>query len=903
MHININGLRTKRQILTEYLADERVDIVSLNETRLTDQIVNMSVPGFDFERRDRVADHAGGGVGLLVRKGVWYKPINTDDFERAEVVAIETRINKRITAVVSIYNPPYGAIDSEVIKYFTDRYTHCIILGDFNSKHLFFGCKRTDYAGEVLFDIAEDCNLHLVNDTGEATYQRWSGIVNQHQYSEVLDFIFVTRPILAMVQKCEVKGDLTSDHLPVHLELDRGRGRLDNCPPVYRRSLKNMNWQNFEQDVIDNLQNDPSLGTPDEIDNSCDSVSAAINAAVDKNCTTVKIRPFVWRCSEKTLSLIRLKRKFRRKTQVYPDNPGYRYAYSILKNRVQKLVKEEKRQSYMQYCETLNEERGKGFWQAFHRVTGSGNRKHSSGKTLVYNNATAETEPEKADVFAQSLAKSHSTHEGPIFCNFTRRIVGACMVRKAHMFKPLSQVANESGDDHSMLENISAQEIWSVISKCKKNSSPGADCISYNILNKCPLGLHETLAQIFNRCLEIGYFPKPWKSALGVMLPKPGKDHSNPASYRPISLLSCIGKTFERVLTNRVTNDLDSKGFFNRWQRAYRKKCEGVEHIHRLVSEGRAAISKKWCTGAIFLDVEKAFDSVWHDGLRYKLSNIGLPVKMVRILSSFIRDRNISVRQGQTISNPVELKAGTPQGSVLSPLLFLIYVNDLAVDPRDQVHVSQFADDLGFWTSAKSIQYVQARLQRALTKLEDWCSMWRIKINAGKSQVILFNRRIKPTPFQLSLFGVRLDPQPQAKLLGVTLDTRLTLKAHIDSICDRATKRIRLLYKIRGTGWGADSACIMLIYKMYIRPLFEYGAVAIADCSATALARYQRLQNWALRVAFRQPRYCRIQVLHDLAKIETVSERLESLQESCLERISRSELYQEHLRLLALWNA
>ena len=150
-------------------------------------------------------------------------------------------------------------------------------------------------------------------------------------------------------------------------------------------------------------------------------------------------------------------------------------------------------------------------------------------------------------------------------------------------------------------------------------------------------------------------------------------------------------------------------------------------------------------------------------------------------MSSFITDRAISVSINNEKSDSVQLKAGTPQGSVLSPLLFLIYVNDVPVNPlNNNTKISQFADDLGIWTFGKNEKYLEIRISKALSELEAWCSKWRIKLNANKTQLIVFKKRKKTRPLKLKLFGVDLVESDEAKLLGVTLTKSPDFKRHIE---------------------------------------------------------------------------------------------------------------------------
>ena len=195
-----------------------------------------------------------------------------------------------------------------------------------------------------------------------------------------------------------------------------------------------------------------------------------------------------------------------------------------------------------------------------------------------------------------------------------------------------------------------------------------------------------------------------------------------------------------------MRRELDSNEFFNQWQIGYRNKTCAMEHILRLADDAITALTRKQVGAAIFIDVEKAFDSVWHNGLRHKLKNINLPTKIIRLMSSFISDRTLSIKVNDEISDSVKLNAGTPQGSVLSPLLFLIYVNDIPIDPsNNQVKISQFADDLGMWTYAPRNPFLQKRLARTLADLEKWCPKWRIKLNAKKPQLLLIRKSTRPS--------------------------------------------------------------------------------------------------------------------------------------------------------------
>jgi hypothetical protein len=330
-------------------------------------------------------------------------------------------------------------------------------------------------------------------------------------------------------------------------------------------------------------------------------------------------------------------------------------------------------------------------------------------------------------------------------------------------------------------------EIQSAIRGLKVGKAPGPDGIPNRALKHLPLSGVSLLVVLINVILRTQYFPASWKHARVFSILKPGKDPALPSSYRPISLLDTIGKLFEKILLCMILHEVSERGLLRYEQFGFRLKHSTALQLTRLVGRVSKNFDENRLTGAVFLDVAKAFDTVGVDGLLYKLTVPNFPSYLVKTISSYLSSRTFKASFQSATSIIRRMRADVAQGGIISPVLFNLYVNDMPT-PSQHFELALYAEDTAVIATSRQPALLVWYLETYLSDLERWLSEWRIAINVSKISAMLFvkNGRRVPKPRSLRLFREPIEWVDTARYLGVTLDRRLTWSKHIDQVKKKA---------------------------------------------------------------------------------------------------------------------
>ena len=439
------------------------------------------------------------------------------------------------------------------------------------------------------------------------------------------------------------------------------------------------------------------------------------------------------------------------------------------------------------------------FWSVVNRLVG--NKKITNIPPLLENDVFITSFDEKANIFNNYFAKQ---------CNPMENDSVLPLFRSLSVNK-LSEI------------NIDASKIISIINKLNAKKAHGHDDIAISMLKIAKDEVALPLKIIFEKCLLTGKYPSLWKKA-NVQPVHKKSSRQDKQNYRPISLLPIFGKILEKIVFDQVYYYLNSHNLVSKNQSGFRPGDSTIYQLISITSNIYESFEKYDETRAVFLDISKAFDKVWHEGIIYKLKCNGISGNLLNFFENYLHNRYQRVVLNGTDSNWKRLHAGVPQGSVLGPLLFLVYINDLTDNISS--HMRLFADDSSLFTRVEGVQQTQEKIVNDLKTVTTWAHQWKMVFNPDLTkqaiEVIFSVKKKKPEHPELVLNGVPVARHVHTKHLGIYLDSGLNFSKQIREAVLKALKGVSLLKYL--SKYVARNV-LDLSYKLYVRPHLDYGDV------------------------------------------------------------------------------
>ena len=401
---------------------------------------------------------------------------------------------------------------------------------------------------------------------------------------------------------------------------------------------------------------------------------------------------------------------------------------------------------------------------------------------------------------------------------------------------------------------IAVHEVGKYITQISDKKSAGTDGINGFILKLSLPYVIESLTYIYNLCIENDRFPDELKVAKVIPLPK-SKELEDPNNYRPISLLSIISKPLEKHIHAHLLNYLDKYSLLHPLQSGYRPKHSCLTALSHMTSKWLTNINESMMTGAIFLDLRKAFDLINHDILLKKLTLYLKSAKSVSLLNSYLHNRQQCVYTQGEFSTKGHLKHGVPQGSVLGPLLFCLFINDLPMNiSNPAVTCEMFADDTSLHAGGKEVKEIESVLQTSLNDVSSWCSKNSMLIHPHKTKSMLVSTRQKlqnsTYTLSLSIDSTPVEQVSEHRVLGITLDDQFKWEAHTNNVCKKLSQNLFLLSKLKHF---VNTETRILFFNAHIKSHIDYASPVWDMCPQTHMQHVNSLYRRSAKLILPDP--------------------------------------------------
>ena len=830
--MNAHGFDFYNSMIKTACTEDRPGIICLQETWY-DSYNTIHFPNYQLVTKCRKDRH--GGLALYIHSSITFRVLNTP--EHKEYQLIDIYLQKRVITLVNFYNPCIKITPSLLDEMMVGCKEHIIVCGDCNSHNPLWGSKSLDANGKTVEDFMNKFDLVLLNDCNPTRIDPHRGSLS------CLDLTFMSKELVNRTRWSVSKHNFGSDHFVITVDIFSQRHTQNNYNTKtksnigLRRSYTNINWELYKMEIDSHFKDLKGNYYKLDIQGKYDLLVGTMLASIDKQAKECKPytdrSPVPWwnkECSRASIERNTAKNHFMYKTLLYEDLQIY-----IEKKRVaQAVFRKAKREYWKDYCAKLN--RFVDISSVWKRIKGIKQGTKPQIPNLIMDNgkSIAKSAIEKATIFLEIFNSLDS--------NLSREEVH----RRKTSEEEIKKIIRNTGklNDNALNDDFKIKELEHAISEIK-DTAPGKDGIQAKMIRNLPGNFVNFFLELFNEMWDKGSLPGQWTEAIQIPILKKGKDASSPFSYRPVSLTPALCKLMERLVKNRMIWYIEKNDIITPIQSGFMTKRSTTDQIIRLETDIHKGMSNKEYIVIVFLDLEKAYDVVWRQGIVRKMYESGFTGKILNWMYAFLSKRTCQVRVDNHTSEQKECEIGIMQGSVISPLLFNFMINELE-KIQDTAEISVYADDICIWFSHRNLSHIKKKLQAALSLVEEWCNNWGMHISSSKSATVVFGRKDKSV-IDLKIYDETIPVEKQHKFLGVWFDSRLTWSKHINEIVIKCKKRLNLLKCIAGTEWGKKTDILILVYKGLIRSILDYGCEAYDAASDTLKKKLDSIQYQALK--------------------------------------------------------
>ena len=796
-YLNARSLCNKIPQLHDLLSRSTFDIIFVTETWLTDSLSDallLTTSGYSIFRHDRNGKK-GGGVAIIYKTTLHLKNIKLNElYLNQEFIICELSLIGYIYRFVLCYRPP-GCIDEwnqqfiQCLKSSCESSNNLILVGDFNFPELKWDKKFALVENSISSNFFE-----LVSLMGLKQLVKKPTLGNN-----ILDLIFCTnKSSIIDIKNCEPFS--TSDHDTLTFKI--------LVPELQNEPTKPAEYDFRKADYGSIVQHLSIISWPDTFSHCItvdDFYATFLNILHSLITLYVPFKKFVVKKRKKyPKNILKLQKTKRQIWRKYKKDTNFKNKYADITKQVDAAI-------LNHYSEQEKDLLKKGY-----------------SVKLFYNFVNKRLNIRKPipDLDVNGTAISDAKEKGELFNNFF-----ASVFTTDNGILP-QQAESQNFQDYPQI-SFDRSKIVTALCKLKPTFSVGPDGLCAYFIKQIKEVLVDPLATLFEVSYRLGELPQLWSEALVTPVFKKGDPHCV-ENYRPISLCCILCKVMESILNDQIMSYFSRNNILSPKQHGFVKNKSCATQLLMCKNEWSKSLDDRSTVDVVYIDFCKAFDSVVHSKLLLKLEQTGIKGTLLTWIKAFLSNRSQKVKINGQLSEPLPVTSGVPQGSVLGPSLFLVYINDL-VQSIQHSKIMLFADDLKIFNTSKN----STLLQSDLNSLESWTNKWQLTISYKKCSTLYLGNKNPKIHYNLGTFDL-VDAGPVLKDLGVHISNDISSSIHCTNIASKAARVSALIYK---TFFSKDVNLMKKAFLVYVRPILEYCSVVwnpYLICDINRLEKVQR---------------------------------------------------------------
>lgn len=794
-----------------------MDIVGVCETRLNDTICNMyNIDHYLSFFQSRSTQ--GGGIGIFLHNKFQGIKINNASLQLQHIESLFISITHPVECVIGmVYRPPNASLNDflesmeEVLNLVSNSTVKCYIMGDFNINLLNMNNNVINYT--TLFQsynfFQTVTKPTRVTDTSATLIDHfWTNDIHNYVKSGIL---YMT----------------ISDHFPIYSSFSVTNVTTTDKVCITKRTY-NENQINAFKEELKQYNWDSEISNVNDIDVIyglyMNKFKVLYNNHFPIKSFLVKekhvCKPYI------TPGIIRSIKHRNKLQRLYAKWPlTYGSIFRNYRNMLTKIIRTAK-ENYLKSELLQNSNDARKTWKTINQLLGKTNSKLPLSMHFQNDNISGNS----------NIAKAFNTYFSTVASRMAADIRPTNILYDTFLPEPVPF--------SFFLKPTTEQEIIEVIKKLK-TTSPGHDEISIKVIKECAVEISAFLKFFINKCFQVGYFPKQLKIAKIIPIHKKG-DKSVNTNYRPISILPAFCKVIEKIFSVRLLDYFSKFSLFTKYQYGFRPNYSTELAINELCQSIYNVLDDRKHQITVFCDLSKAFDTVSHDILLHKLDIYGIRGRANDFLKEYLRSRQQYTVYNNNISSYHNVHCGVPQGSILGPVLFLIYINDI-VRVSNRIKYLLFADDTTLYIQGQNLNDIANTLNNELSKVSDWINANKLTINVSKTVYMISTSQNNNLDFRINIDNIVLNQVNDIKFLGVIIDDKLTWKQHLYYLNNKLSQITGVFYKLR---YCMTNECIKLLYMSTAYPHILYCSAIWGGAYKTLLDNLFITQKKLIRIMF-----------------------------------------------------